>query len=123
MGPEDLYCHRCLPKKVPMSKVCHTCDLWMSVRGKDKNTGRDVDEWMCADRAEILWLAEIAKNSLSEVAATENFRNEMVSANLAYLNVAASARNAARQQIAAVEKEPTTLMLEMKGERYGRSHE
>jgi hypothetical protein len=54
---------------------------------------------------------EIAKNALSGASATESFRNEMVSANLAYLNVAASARSAARQQIAA-EKEPPTLLLE-----------
>lgn len=85
-GPDDLYCHRCLPKKVAMSKVCKTCPLWMQVRGTDKNTGREVDEWMCADRAQIVFLAEIAKNALSGVSATESFRNEMVSMNLAHLN-------------------------------------
>lgn len=87
-GPEGLNCHRCLPKKVAMAKVCSQCSLWISVRGKDKNTGREIDDWMCADRAQILFLGEIAKNTLSNVAATESFRNESVNVGLANLNMA-----------------------------------
>ena len=76
--PKNLNCHRCLPKKVPMSKVCPTCDLWVQLRGKDPNTGQDIDQWGCTDKWLLTGLLEIAKMSLSNAAATESFRNEVV---------------------------------------------
>jgi hypothetical protein len=77
-GPKDFNCHRCLPKKVPMAKVCHTCKLWKKLEGKDPNTGDRLDHWACTDEWLLTGLLEIAKTGISVAAATESFRNEVV---------------------------------------------
>jgi hypothetical protein len=61
-----------------MEKVCHKCSLWMQLRGKNPNTGQDIDEWGCVDRWLMVGLLEIAKMERSTAAATESFRNEVV---------------------------------------------
>lgn len=86
LGPTDLNCHRCLPKAVPMSKVCHKCSLWMSMRGRNPNTGQEIDEWGCADRWKIVVQLETAQLTRSNAAATESFRNEVATANVVALN-------------------------------------
>ena len=45
-GPEELNCPQW---QKPMSEVCHKCPKWIQVRGKNPNTGQEVDEWNCAD--------------------------------------------------------------------------
>jgi len=77
LGPRNKNCHRCLPKEVPMSRVCHKCSLWKQVRGKDPNTGADVDVWDCVDAWLLTGLFEVAKMVRSNAAATESFRNEV----------------------------------------------
>lgn len=44
-GPDNLYCP--LWRKA-MCKVCHTCPLWIQLRGTNKNTGEHIDEWYCS---------------------------------------------------------------------------
>ena len=56
------------------------CSWFIQVRGKDMNTGKDVDEWGCS----IAWLPHLLIENAGQVrqgaAATESFRNEMVKA-------------------------------------------
>ncbi len=75
-GPKDLICpfHR-----AKMEKVCHTCPLWTQVRGVDPNTGHEVDRWNCSFTWLPMLLIENAKETRQGAAATESFRNEMVS--------------------------------------------
>ena len=57
------------------------CAWFIQIRGMDKNTGEDVDEWGCA----IAWmptlLIENASQSRQTGSAVESFRNEMVKSN------------------------------------------
>jgi hypothetical protein len=56
--------------------------MWAtSIRGTNANTGKDVDEEACAIAWLPMLLIENASQSRSAVAATESFRNEMVSGN------------------------------------------
>ena len=64
--------------KKKMSEVCHKCPLWMSVRGKDPNTGEEIDKWGCSFAWMPFMLMENAKQIRSTAAATESFRNEMM---------------------------------------------
>jgi len=56
------------------------CNWFIQVRGKDMNTGKEVDEWGCS----IAWLPHLLIENAGQVrqgaAATESFRNEMVKA-------------------------------------------
>ena len=56
------------------------CQWFIEVRGKDMNTGKDVDEWGCA----VAWLPHLLIENANQTrqagAATESFRNEMVKA-------------------------------------------
>jgi hypothetical protein len=56
------------------------CNWFIQVRGKDMNTGKDVDEWGCS----IAWLPHLLIENANQTrqagAATESFRNEMVKA-------------------------------------------
>lgn len=74
-GSKDLVCP--LHSKT-MERVCHMCPLWVQVRGKDANSGKEIDQWNCS----LAWLPtlliENAKQTRSAAAATESFRNEMV---------------------------------------------
>jgi hypothetical protein len=74
-GPDNLICplHRS-----KMSKVCHTCPLWVQLRGKNPNTGAEVDQWNCSLASLPMLLVENAQQSRQNGAATESFRNTMV---------------------------------------------
>ncbi len=74
-GPEELNCPQW---QKPMSEVCHKCPKWIQVRGKNPNTGQDVDEWNCADALLPMLLIEVAQQARQAGAATESFRNEVV---------------------------------------------
>lgn len=64
-----------------VSKVCHKCHHYVKLQGTNKNTGEFVDEWMCADVAAVILMAENSQMSKETGAAVESFRNEMVKAN------------------------------------------
>ncbi|WP_219117021.1 hypothetical protein [Janthinobacterium sp. UMAB-56] len=53
------------------------CSWFTQVRGKNPQTGADVDEWACA----IVWMPLLTINTADEVrqcaAATESLRNEL----------------------------------------------
>ena len=74
-GPENLYCP--LWQK-SMFKVCHTCPLWIQLRGKSSNTGMEVDEWVCSLASLPMLLIENAQQTRQAGAATESMRNEIV---------------------------------------------
>jgi hypothetical protein len=61
-----------------MAKVCHTCPLWVQLRGNNPNTGKEVDHWGCSLSHLPMLLIENAQQMRQAGAATENMRNEIV---------------------------------------------
>lgn len=61
-----------------VSKVCHKCHHYVKLQGMNRNTGEQVDEWMCADVAQVILQAENSQMSRETGAAIESMRNEMV---------------------------------------------
>lgn len=57
------------------------CAWFMSIRGKNPNTGEDVDEWGCSMAWLPILLIENSQQQRQTGAAVESFRNEMVNAN------------------------------------------
>jgi hypothetical protein len=62
-------------------KVCHTCPLYMQIRGMDTNTGQEVDGWGCAFTWLPMLMIENSGQQRQTGAAVESFRNEMVQTN------------------------------------------
>jgi hypothetical protein len=54
------------------------CAWFTCLRGTNPNTGKEIDEWMCAVSALPMLQIEVAKEARQGAAATESFRNEMV---------------------------------------------
>jgi hypothetical protein len=71
-----------------MKKDCvqMQCSWFIQVRGKNPNTGADVDEWGCS----IAWLPHLLIENANQTrqagAATESFRNEFVKSAEATIN-------------------------------------
>ena len=82
-GDPNLYCPFW---RKTLDKVCHVCPLYKQVRGRDVNTGKELDHWDCSLSWLPTLLIEVAQQSRSGAAATENFRNEMTQLNLMQLN-------------------------------------
>ncbi|MDO8706435.1 MAG: hypothetical protein Q7J84_15960 [Sulfuricaulis sp.] len=61
-----------------VSKVCHTCPWYTLLRGKNPQSGAEVDDWGCAISWLPVLLIETSKEVRQGAAATESFRNEMV---------------------------------------------
>jgi len=57
------------------------CTWFTQVRGKNPQTGADVDEWGCAIAWMPILMIENSQQQRSTGAAVESFRNEMVKAN------------------------------------------
>lgn len=57
------------------------CRWYTRVRGRDMNTGEEVDDWRCAMNWLPMLLIENSGMQRSTGAAVESFRNEMVKAN------------------------------------------
>ena len=74
-GSETLICplHR-----TKMSKVCHTCPLWVQLRGTNPNTGTEVDQWNSSLATLPYLLVQNAQQARQAGAATESMRNEIV---------------------------------------------
>lgn len=78
--PDDkIDCHR-LPRRCRAGVVDGYCQLWTNIRGKDPQTGVEVDRWGCADAFVPMLLIENAQQSRQTGAAVESFRNEVVKA-------------------------------------------
>jgi hypothetical protein len=82
----------CPLHRAPMERVCHTCPWWLRLRGQNRNTGAEVDDWGCAVGFLPMLLIENAAQTRGAAAATEDARNEIVSA---FEMVAALARRGA----------------------------
>ena len=74
-GPDNLYCP---DWKKPMSRVCHTCPLWIQVRGKNPQTDAEIDAWNCAKAWLPTLLVENSQQTRQGAAATESLRNLLV---------------------------------------------
>jgi hypothetical protein len=73
----------------PMEKVCHTCPWWMEIRGRNANTGKDIDSWGCAVGFLPMLLIENAQQTRGAAAATETLRNDLVDGIVGAVQVAA----------------------------------
>lgn len=58
-----------------------SCAWFTKIRGTNKNTGEDLDEWGCAVAWLPVLLIETSSQTRQTGAAVESFRNEMVQAN------------------------------------------
>lgn len=54
------------------------CSWFTLLRGMNPNTGKEIDEWVCAVAALPMLQIEVAKEVRQGAAATESFRNEVV---------------------------------------------
>jgi predicted Ser/Thr protein kinase len=77
---EKIGCHR-LPRRCRDGVVDQCCQLWTNVRGRDPQTGVEMDRWGCADAFVPMLLIEVAQQSRQTGAAVESFRNETVKVN------------------------------------------
>ena len=68
----------CPMHKRPVREVCHDCPWYTLVRGRNPQTGGDIDNWGCAVAWMPLLTVEVAQQTRQGAAATESFRNEMV---------------------------------------------
>jgi hypothetical protein len=59
----------------PMHLVCHTCPLWIAIRGIERNTGAEVDQWRCSLAVLPHLMVEASWQSRGAAAATEQLRN------------------------------------------------
>lgn len=57
------------------------CAWFLSIRGKNPNTGEDVDEWGCSMAWLPILMIENSQQQRQTGAAVESFRNEMVKSN------------------------------------------
>lgn len=63
------------------------CAWFIQLRGTNPNTGAPIDEWGCATAWMPILMIEQAKETRQAAAAIESFRNEMVEANVAALQM------------------------------------
>lgn len=70
--------HQCETAK---DNVVHRCAWYIQVRGKNPQTGIDLDEWGCAMAWTPVLLIENARTNRSTAVAIESFRNEVVKQN------------------------------------------
>lgn len=57
----------------------HKCPKYVQIRGKDPQTGADVDKWGCVDTFLPMLLIENAQMARQTGAAVESFRNDVAS--------------------------------------------
>jgi len=71
-GDKDSICpfHR-----LSMADVCHTCPLWIQVRGRHPQTDEEIDMWNCSVAFLPMLLINNAKEVADGVRATLSFRN------------------------------------------------
>lgn len=67
--------------KKDVSLVCHKCPLYMQIRGMDRNTGQEVDHWICAIAASVPLMIENTQMNRETSGSVDSFRNEMVKMN------------------------------------------
>lgn len=78
---EESFCplgSKCVEAK---GDVIHRCAWHVMVRGTNRNTGEEVDDWRCAMNWMPMLMIENSAMQRETGAAVESFRNEMVEAN------------------------------------------
>jgi len=58
------------------------CAWFTLLRGTDPNTGKEIDEWLCAVASLPMLSINTANEARQTAASVDSFRNEMVKANL-----------------------------------------
>ena len=77
--PDDgMYCP--LWRK-PCVKVCHTCAFWSSVKGKNPQTGADMEQWACAVTMQNILSMESTLAQRQTQASVDALRKEVHAAN------------------------------------------
>ena len=97
-GPAD---RKCPLWRKKMSLVCHTCPLWVHIRGKDPQSNVELDRCDCSLAWNVVVGVETGQRVNQLAAAVESMRNEVAAA-LGGLSSAiqiASARSAAGQTL------------------------
>lgn len=86
-GPKDCYCPFWRKR---MSEVCHTCPLWVQVRGKNPQSEQEIDQWNCSLGWLPMMLIENAQQQRQTGASTDKvatelkrFRDDMTKQNVA----------------------------------------
>lgn len=59
-----------------VSKVCHTCAMWVPVSGQHPMTGERIDQWMCAITAQFLATVSVARNTNETCASVQEMRSD-----------------------------------------------
>ena len=93
----------CPLHKKDMSLVCHKCPWWILLRGTHPQTGAELDEWGCSIAQLPMLLCENAKESRQTGASVDSFRNEMVKANWANVEVLTKIANRSSSDMKLIE--------------------
>lgn len=62
-------------------KVCHTCEWWQHVRGKNPQTGQDLDHWACSIAMQVMLSVENTMAQRQTTATVDHLRREVQQAN------------------------------------------
>lgn len=90
---KDLYCPFW---RKSMAKSCPTCPMWVKIRGKNSNTGEDIDGFNCAIAWGPMLLIENSQKQRETGAAIESFRNVVAAAQVPPVPEAALMRDLAQ---------------------------
>ena len=60
-----------------VSKVCHLCPWYVKLRGRNPQSGQEIENWGCAIAFGPISSLEAAHQSRSTAAAVESLRNEV----------------------------------------------
>lgn len=74
-----------------VKKVCHTCPLYIQLRGVDPNTGREVDNWGCSFSFLPMIMLENTQASRHTSGSIDALRNEQASVSQKMMTAAAIA--------------------------------
>lgn len=81
----------------------HRCAWYMAVKGKNPNTGEDIDEWGCSMAWLPVLLIENSRQQHSTSAAVESFRNEMAKSNAVGQQILLATLQETKPQITVIE--------------------
>ena len=64
----------------------HNCEQYVALRGKDPQSGAEIDSWMCIDKANLIVALEGNKDIRRVEGETNALRNEVNAANVRILD-------------------------------------
>ena len=68
---------RCPLWRKDVSKVCHTCAWFTRIQGYHPQTGEPLDQWLCAQSAQVLATLDAGKAATAGAATTQELRNDL----------------------------------------------